>query len=338
MTNPATPPRGPRVFEPDDPSVGIDPALDQPDVTAPADGITEQPDPVPARRGSFSWGTLFWSALAGLVVMAASLSFTQFITDAMSRSDWLGWLATALGAIATASLAVLAMRELFGLFRLARRTRLRRRIGAALRQKNIKAEQRAVSQLKDLYAGRPDQKWALARLKSHEGDIADPGDRLILAERELIAPLDAAAKQIILKTAKRVSVATALLPFVWLAMLYVLAENLRMLRLLAGQYGGRPGFIGSLRLARMVFTHILATGGLALTDDLFGQFLGQDLLRRLSRRLGEGMFNGALTARIGVAAIEVTRPMPYLEAQPVRIRDLLPELFRRTGITGRNKG
>ena len=88
----------------------------------------------------------------------------------------------------------------------------------------------------------------------------------------------------------------------------------------------------------MVFTHILATGGLALTDDLFGQFLGQDLLRRLSRRLGEGMFNGALTARIGVAAIEVTRPMPYLEAHPVRIRDLLPELFRRTGITGRGKG
>ncbi len=46
----------------------------------------------------------------------------------------------------------------------------------------------------------------------------------------------------------------------------------------------------------MVVTRIVATGGVAMTDDLLGQFLGQDLLRRLSRRLGEGVFNGALTA------------------------------------------
>ena len=87
-------------------------------------------------------------------------------------------------------------------------------------------------------------------------------------------------------------------------MIYVAVENLRMLRALAGLYGGRPGTIGALRLARMVVTHIVATGGLALTDDLLGQFLGQDLLRRLSRRLGEGAFNGALTARIGAAAVD----------------------------------
>ena len=75
--------------------------------------------------------------------------------------------------------------------------------------------------------------------------------------------------------------------------------------------------------------HIVATGGLAMTDDLVGQFLGQDLMRRLSRRLGEGAFNGALTARIGTAAIDVTRPMPFLDADPIRVRDLLPELLRR---------
>ncbi|PPC79478.1 MAG: hypothetical protein CTY40_10915 [Hyphomicrobium sp.] len=103
-----------------------------------------------------------------------------------------------------------------------------------------------------------------------------------------------------------------------------------MLRAIAGLYGGRPGTAGALRLGRMVFTHLLASGGLALTDDLLGQFLGQDLLRRLSRRLGEGAFNGAMTARVGAAAIEVIRPLPYIEAQPVRVRDLLSELFRRT--------
>jgi putative membrane protein len=102
-----------------------------------------------------------------------------------------------------------------------------------------------------------------------------------------------------------------------------------MLRKLATLYGGAPGFLGSVRLLRLVIAHIIATGGLALTDDLLGQFLGQDLLRRLSQRLGEGAFNGALTARVGAAAVEVTRPLPFLDATPLRARDFVAELFRK---------
>jgi putative membrane protein len=65
-----------------------------------------------------------------------------------------------------------------------------------------------------------------------------------------------------------------------------------------------------------------------LTDDLLGQFLGQDILRRLSRRLGEGAFNGALTARIGIAAIAVARPLPFRATKPPRVRDVLGEVLR----------
>ena len=102
-----------------------------------------------------------------------------------------------------------------------------------------------------------------------------------------------------------------------------------MMRGLAALYGGRPGLIGALRLARLVVGHLVATGGIALTDDLIGQFIGQDVLRRLSRRLGEGAFNGALTARLGAAAIDVIRPLPFIEATPVRARDFVAEMFRR---------
>jgi putative membrane protein len=122
---------------------------------------------------------------------------------------------------------------------------------------------------------------------------------------------------------------TTLSPVAFVSIAFVLIENIRLLRTIAGLYGGRPGLVGGLRLARMVIAHIIATGGIALTDDLLGQFLGQDLMRRLSRRLGEGAFNGALTARLGAAAIEVIRPLPYIEAAPVRARDILVELFRK---------
>jgi putative membrane protein len=124
---------------------------------------------------------------------------------------------------------------------------------------------------------------------------------------------------------------------VLIAVGFVLVENLRLLRALATLYGGRPGGIGALKLANYVAGHIIATGGVALTDDLLGQFLGQDVLRRLSRRLGEGAFNGALTARIGVAAIDVIRPLPFLDATPIRIRDLLPEILKRAPVEAAKK-
>lgn len=339
MTAPL-PPRKPRVFSPDDviASTAIE-DVSAFDVVAEGAGAEAPPSPplASAIQRGMRWGALFLSAAASLAVLAAGVAFTGFVGEAMARNDWVGWLATALAAIATVSLAAIVLREIVGLFRLARLSGLRRGILAALRDRDLKAERGAVRDLKALYGARPAQKWGLARLSDHERDVRDPGELLALAERELIVPLDNEARRAVLAAAKRVSVVTAMSPMVWIAMIYVLIENLRLLRGLAGLYGGRPGIVGGLRLGRMVITHIIATGGLALTDDLAGQFLGQDLLRRLSRRLGEGVFNGALTARIGVAAIDVTRPLPFLEATPVRVRDLLPELFRRAEAT-RTKG
>jgi putative membrane protein len=166
------------------------------------------------------------------------------------------------------------------------------------------------------------------RFREHARDVHDPGELLALADREMVAPLDRQARLLITRSAKRVATVTALSPMVLIAVTYVAVENLRLLRGLAALYGGRPGFFGMLRLAQLVFAHIVATGGVALTDDLLGQFLGQDILRRLSRRLGEGAFNGALTARIGIAAIEVIRPLPFLAANRPRVREVLGEVLR----------
>jgi len=48
-----------------------------------------------------------------------------------------------------------------------------------------------------------------------------------------------------------------------------------------------------------------------LTDDLIGSVAGGGVLSKLSRRFGEGVVNGALTARVGVAAMELCRPLPF---------------------------
>jgi len=330
--------REPRVFAPDDPKIIVPPgepwAEDLEEEASPAEQQRPERGFASGVRNGIGWGGILVSAMAGLAGLAASLSFAQFVSAALARDDWVGWTALGLLGIAGVAAFVMLARELVGLLRLRRLTRLRTDAEAAVASRDPALERAAVRRLRALFRGRGDVKWALARVRDHEGDVRDQGELLKLADREILVPLDLAARRIILRSAKRVSVVTAISPIVWIAMIYVAVENLRLLRALAGLYGGRPGTIGALRLARMVVAHIVATGGLALTDDLLGQFLGQDLLRRLSRRLGEGAFNGALTARIGAAAVEVTRPLPYLDAEPVRARDVLPELFRRRGADG----
>lgn len=325
-------PRKPRSFDPHDPNVSA------PHAGPPGAGGSDLPpepkDPPPRRLATadlqrgFRWGMMFLSAMVSLALLAAGLGFTRFVSDAIARQDWIGWTATALAGLAVVSAGVLIMRELLGLLRLTRLGKLKRDVTEVIAKPDTSGERRIVTRLKSLLHTHAGLKWGIARLNDHEKDVRDPGELLRLAERELMVPLDRDARAHILKSAKRVSMVTALSPFVWVAMIYVLLENLKLLRNLATLYGGRPGFAGSVRLARLVIAHIVATGGIALTDDVLGQFLGQDLLRRFSRRLGEGAFNGALTARIGAAAIDVIRPLPFLEAEPVRARDILPELFK----------
>jgi putative membrane protein len=223
---------------------------------------------------------------------------------------------------------MLCLRELIGFARLARLSHLRVEIGTAIASADVRGERKAVGRLCGLYVARPELAWNLRRFREHARDVHDTGQLLTLAEREIVTPLDLEARRLIMRASKRVATITALSPMVVIAVVYVLIENVRLLRMLAALYGGRPGIFGALRLAHMVFAHILATGGIAMTDDLLGQFLGQDILRRLSRRLGEGAFNGALTARIGVAAVDVIRPLPFLAARPLRVRDVLGEVLK----------
>jgi putative membrane protein len=105
--------------------------------------------------------------------------------------------------------------------------------------------------------------------------------------------------------------------------LAALSMNLRMIRRIAETYGAHAGFFGSWRLLRAVATHLIATGAVAVGDDTISSVLGGSALARVSRRFGEGVVNGALTARVGIAAMEVCRPLPFEALPRPRVTNLL---------------
>ena len=289
--------------------------------------------PVPVRMQALpdlgrglKWGSIFLGALGGLVGLLASIWLYDTVLALIAREDWIGWVAAVLLGLVVFALLMIVLRETAGLARLGRLGKIRHEADSAARQNDKALAIDVADRLKRLYGGRKDMAWGLSRLAEHEHDIMDASEWLRLTERSLVAPLDPIARGIVASSAKRVSVVTAVSPGALIDMLFVGAENLRMLRRLATLYGARPGTLSLLRLARMVVTHIVVTGGIALGDDLIQQMVGHGITARLSARLGEGLFNGALTTRIGIATIDVCRPLPYLESQRPRFRELVAEV------------
>lgn len=283
------------------------------------------PAPLPSPR-RFRWAALLVGALAILVTMWAGLAITQLIEDFFTRSPALGWAALAVAGIAGFAALAIAVREIWGLARLRRIEHIQRAAAHAINADDKTSASHAIDELKGLYRARPDAQWGLKQLAEHANDILDPRDRVKLADRFLVAPRDEEAHRIIARAARRVTLLTTVTPAAALDILFVAAQNLRMLREIATLYGGRPATLSTFRLARMVVGHLAVAGGLALSDNLIQHVIGRGLLGRLSARFGEGAVNGILTSRIGLAACEVCRPIPREASARESLGSLLREL------------
>jgi putative membrane protein len=273
------------------------------------------------------WGKLFWSAAGGLVSLALGLAVANLVQSLFSYAPWLGWLALALTALAGLALFVIAMRELFAIFRLEKIERLQKRAAEVLASDDREQGKAVVSEMVSLARAMPRLAKARAAMENYSHDIIDGADYVRLAERELLSSLDAEARQLVSSAAKRVSLVTAISPRAAVDMLFVLFNTIFLIRKLATLYGGRPGVLGMFRLMRHVISHLALTGGMAVGDSLVQQVLGHGLAAKLSARLGEGVLNGLLTARLGIAAIEVTRPLPFAALPRPKLSDLAGNLL-----------
>ena len=283
--------------------------------------------PAPPRRRS-PWGGMFWSAVGGLALLAAGLAVANLVEGLFAKTPWLGAIGLALAIVAGVALLAIVLREGLGLVRLANVEHLRERALTIISNDDREQGRTLVADLVGLTARMPTLARARTRLQDHDRDIIDGRDRIRLAERELLAPLDDQARRLVVAASKRVSVVTAISPRAVVDMLFVLANALGLIRRLALLYGARPGALGVFKLFRQVISHLAVTGGVGVADSLMQQVIGHGLAAKLSARLGEGMVNGLLTARLGLLTIDQVRPLPFNALPRPMLNDLVGTLLR----------
>jgi len=341
-----TPPRsGPVLIEFDEPATKKKSARTSSAPLGPADAppVTDTDDPVltgqamqvaarlAARRVSLL-ARVFWSAALALLTLVLSLAAWDYVTGLLARSPVLGIAAFVLVVLVVLALLLLALREAAAFARLRRLDDIRTAAEAALGAQDLRAADQVTQRLLSLYAGRAELQRGRILLGERRGDAFDADGLLALAETQLLAPLDAEAQREVEVAARQVATVTAFVPLALADVAAALFANLRMIRRIAEIYGGRAGVLGGWRLTRAVLTHLVATGAVAVGDDLIGSMAGGGLLSKVSRRFGEGVVNGALTARVGVAAMEVCRPLRFRHAAAPRVTSLVRRAL--TGLFG----
>ena len=281
------------------------------------------------RRG----GGWFWPLAGSLLSLVISVAAYDYLTGLIAEYPMVGWLALALTLMLAAVVLGQVVREVWAIRKLARIDRFRAAALAATALTDASAARRVSEDLDAFYAGRPEMKWSRELLAEQRAGLLDPDAVIAATERALMAPLDAAARREIEAASRAVAAATAVIPLALVDVLAAASQNIRMIRRIAEVYGAHAGLFGSLRLLREVASHLLATGAVAVGDDLIGSVAGGHVFARLSRRFGEGVVNGALTARVGIAAMEVCRPLPFIALDRPKVSNIIGRAL--TGLFGR---
>lgn len=267
---------------------------------------------LPPRRPGRGAAKLLVGSLALLVLAAIGFDTLDLVARAFAWSPWAGASLTGLAGLAVASLAVMTGREALAWRRLRAVDRLRQQATRLLAQGGPTEDAREVkNNVAALYRGRPGMAAPLHDLDTAVTDAHDARETLALVDRILLTPVDAAAYRLVLAASRDVAIGTALSPAALLDALLVLWRNMRLVRQVAGLYAARPGLFGSARLVRRMAENIGVAGMAESGDGLVVDLLGGSLAAALSARIGQGMINGLLTARIGLTAMHLCRPLPF---------------------------
>lgn len=259
------------------------------------------------------------AALAGGVLLALAVSWPlmQWLSWAFSLQPLLGvgllMLLTALLSACGFSL----LQVVKGQAQVRRLNQLQQQAQQLAGHKTFGKARAYIAALQAFYLDKP-QGQMLAEVLGNLPDYADDTEVLAHIERGFLAPLDAEALRLINRSSSQTALAVALSPWVSLDMALSLLRNGQMLARIGELYGLRPSLLTRWRLIKMVVAHLVGAGASEWALEQAVDTLGLGAAQMVGLRATQGIGAGLYTAKIGLAAMEVCRPMGFVaEPKPV---------------------
>lgn len=260
--------------------------------------------------------------LSGISVVAQAIQWTH---NAFVTQDWIALGGGVAGGLIIAAGVGSVATEWRRLWRLRQRAEERDEARSLLSSHSIGKGRTFCEKLArqaGLDQGHPAlQRWYAAIHETHN-------DREIIAlYAQLVQPvLDNQARREINRSAAESALMIAISPLALVDMAFIAWRNLRLINRIATLYGIELGYFSRLRLFRLVVLNIAFAGAGELVREVGMDWLGQDIAARFSTRAAQGIGSGLLTARLGIKAMELCRPLPWMNDDKPRLGEFRRQL------------
>ncbi|MDB4807103.1 TIGR01620 family protein [Pseudomonadales bacterium] len=173
-----------------------------------------------------------------------------------------------------------------------------------------------IAELKSFYSDKP-QAVYLQRCLESLPDYCNDQEAIVHLERAFIEPLDQEALRRIGDMSLQSCIVVAVSPWATVDMMLALWRSMKLIDEVAQVYGIRPSLRNRYKLLRLVI-HQLAFVGASevLVDELLEEMGSVSLVSQFSAKIAQGLGAGIYTAKIGLAAMYVSRPVEFCSEKP----------------------
>ncbi|MFC1235726.1 YcjF family protein [Vibrio sp. F74] len=257
------------------------------------------------------------AAFTGLIGWQAA----DTVITAVQSSNWLsvGW---SLFMASIAGLGILAIgKELLKLRRLRHHFSVHEQSEELLKSSRLGKGKPFCEQLAK-ESGISDVNPSYSRWQSAINDTHNDAEILQMYEGMVITKQDQQAKAIVAKLSTEAAVLVAVSPLAIVDILLVAWRNFKLIDELAQVYGVELGYWSRLKLFKLVLVNMAVAGATEVATDAGMDLLSMDLAGKVSTRVAQGFGVGILTARLGLRAMSLLRPIPWNQENKVRLGEI----------------
>ncbi|MGR5237628.1 YcjF family protein [Vibrio alfacsensis] len=268
--------------------------------------------------------TGLFATFAGLVGWQA----VDSVVTAVQTSDWLalGWVGF-ITTIATFGLGALG-REFWKLRKLRNHFSVQEESEALIDSqsvgKGITFCEKVAEQSGVLAENPGFDRWKNSVNPAHsDAEILDMYDAMVVSQQDKLAT------KVVSQHATESAALVAVSPLAAADMLLVAWRNFKMIDNLSKVYGVELGYASRIKLLRSVFVNMAAAGASELAIDAGMDLMSMDLAGKVSARAGQGLGVGILTARLGLKAMTLLRPLPWYPERQVKLGTIRKEVVAK---------